>query len=138
MISVADFDPVATLRVAVFDDVVHARAEVFHIPGMFVEVFAHADDAVAICLHSGFDIVFMDFAMGADRHNGGQAVAALRAAGFTGRIVATSSDPFANANMRDLGADESLAKKAHLRSYLVHLGAKHIASVAALGKVKTT
>jgi hypothetical protein len=68
----------------------------------------------------------MDFAMGQGRKNGGQAVAELRAAGFAGRIVATSSDPAANAAMKTVGADESLAKKAHLRSYLVHLGAKHL------------
>jgi CheY-like chemotaxis protein len=132
MISVAEFDPAASLRVAVFDDVVFARAEVFNIPGMFVEVFAHADDAAAICVNSGFDIVFMDFAMGPDRKDGGEAIVAMRAAGFKGRIVATSSDPFANATMRDLGADESLAKKAHLRSYLVHIGAKHLASAKPL------
>jgi hypothetical protein len=29
--------------------------------------------------------------------------------------------------MREVGADEALAKKAHLRSYLVHLGAQHLA-----------
>jgi DNA-binding NarL/FixJ family response regulator len=126
MIPVAAFDPTATLKVAIFDDVVAARAEQFNIPGVYVEVFAHADDACSLCIDAGFDIVFMDFAMGQGRKNGGQAVAELRAAGFAGRIVATSSDPAANAAMKTVGADESLAKKAHLRSYLVHLGAKHL------------
>ena len=124
--SLVDFDPTATLKVAVFDDVVAARAEQFHIPGVYVEVFAHADDASVLCVEAGFAIVFMDFAMGQGRKDGGQAIAEIRAAGFTGRIIATSSDPAANAAMMAVGADESLAKKAHLRSFLVHLGAKHL------------
>jgi hypothetical protein len=69
----------------------------------------------------------MDFAMGAGRQDGREATLALRAAGFAGRIIATSSDPAANAAMMEVGADEALAKKAHLRSYLVHLGAQHLA-----------
>ena len=55
----------------------------------------------------------------------------MRAAGFTGRIIATSSDPAANAAMMAVGANESLAKKAHLRSFLVQLGAKHLQNVEA-------
>ncbi len=129
--SLADLDPPATLKVAVFDDVVAARAEQFHIPGVNVEVFAHADDASVLCLAAGFAIVFMDFAMGQGRKDGGQAITELRAAGFTGRIIATSSDPAANAAMMAVGADESLAKKAHLRSFLVHLGAKHLQNAEA-------
>jgi hypothetical protein len=39
------------------------------------------------------------------------------------RIIAISSDPAANAEMRRAGADEALSQKALLRSYLVHLGA---------------
>lgn len=124
--SVAELDPTATLKVAIFDDVVAARAEQFHIPGVQVEVFAHADDASAVCNDAGFAIVFMDFAMGPGRKDGGQAIAEMRATGFTGRIIATSSDPAANAAMMAVGANESLAKKAHLRSFLVHLGAKHL------------
>jgi DNA-binding NarL/FixJ family response regulator len=117
------------LKVAVFDDVVAARGEQFHIPGLDVDVFAHADDAVATCLAAGYALVFMDFAMGPGRQDGTQATVALRAAGFAGRIIATSSDPAANAAMIAVGADEGLAKKAHLRSYLVHLGGKHLADI---------
>jgi CheY-like chemotaxis protein len=125
---------VAPLRVAVFDDVVAARAEHFHIPGLAVEVFAHADDVVRACTEPAergggdrFDVVLMDFAMGPGRKTGHQAVVDLRAAGFAGRIVAISSDPAANAAMRAAGADDALAAKAHLRSYLVHLGSKRLA-----------
>jgi hypothetical protein len=70
----------------------------------------------------------MDFALGPGRIGGGVATAALRAAGFAGEIVAISSDPAANAAIRAAGADRALATKAHLRSYLVHLGAAHLAA----------
>lgn len=110
------------LKVAIFDDVVAARGETFHIPGLAVDVYAHADDAAQICAAVGHDVVFMDFSMGAGRQSGAEATRALRAGGFRGRIVAISSDPAANADMRAAGADDALAKKAHLRSFLVHLG----------------
>ncbi len=117
-------DP-APLKVAIFDDVVAARGERFHIPGLDVTVFAHADDAADQC--AAFAVVFMDFALGAG-HKTGQAVTAeIRAAGFGGRIIAISSDPAANAAIRAAGADDALATKAHLRSYLVHLGSAHLA-----------
>jgi len=110
------------LRVAIFDDVVAARHETFHIRGLAVDVYGHADDAVAVCSGElSYDVVFMDFAMGSGRKSGALAVRELRAAGFTGRIIAISSDPAANAQMRMAGADEALDKKAHLRSFLVHL-----------------
>ena len=116
----------APLRVAIFDDVVAARAEHFNIPGLDVDVHAHADDAANLATR-GYDVVLMDFAMGPGRKTGKDATAAMRSAGFRGRIVAISSDPAANAAMRAAGADESLAAKAYLRSYLVSLGAKHLA-----------
>jgi CheY-like chemotaxis protein len=121
------------LRVAVFDDVVAARSEQFHIPGLVVDVFADADDAVATCAAVAsdtgdiYDYVFMDFSMGEDHTAGDDATRELRAAGFRGKIIAISSDPSANERMREAGADDSLAKKAHLRSYLVHLGGQHLA-----------
>lgn len=118
------------LDVAVFDDVVHARGETFHIPGLAVDVFAHADDAVALCTERPYAVVFMDYAMGAQHVSGAAAVRALRAAGFKGRIVATSSDPAANEEMIRAGADESLPRKAHLRPYLLHMGAAHLQSIA--------
>ena len=113
------------LHVLIFDDVVAARGEIFHIPGLEVTVVAHADDAVGVIKASPHapDVVFMDHAMGKDRKNGTQAIEELRASGYAGRIVAISSDPAANAEMRRAGADESLAQKAQLRSFLVHLGA---------------
>ncbi len=117
---------IAPLRVAIFDDVVAARAEHFHIPGLDVEVFAHADDAATVCPAGGFDVVFMDYALGPHRKNGQVVTAEVRAAGFRGRIVAISSDPAANAAIRAAGADDALAKKAHLRSYLVYLGEQHL------------
>ena len=114
----------AVLRVAIFDDVVFARRETFHIPGCNVEVFAHADEAARHMTERPFDVVFMDFAMGPGRKSGAIAVKELREAGFRGRIIGISSDPAANAAMRRAGADDALGKKAHLRSYLVHLGAQ--------------
>jgi CheY-like chemotaxis protein len=116
----------APLRVAIFDDVVAARAEQFHIPGLEVDVHAHADDAANLGIQRAYDVVLMDFAMGPGRKTGQVATADLRRAGFRGRIVAISSDPAANAQMKAAGADESLAAKAYLRSYLVALGAKHL------------
>lgn len=112
------------LKVAIYDDVVAARAELFHIPGLDVTVFAHADDAVRQCASGGFDVVFMDFALGPGRKTGQDVTSALRAAGFAGKVIAISSDPAANAAIRAAGADDALATKALLRSYLVHLGAQ--------------
>jgi CheY-like chemotaxis protein len=114
------------LKIAIFDDVVAARGETFHIPGLDVAVHAHADDAVRLCATAGYDVVFMDFAMGPGRASGAAATRALRAAGYRGRICGISSDPAANAQMRAAGAEDALDKKAHLRSYLVHLGAQHL------------
>jgi CheY-like chemotaxis protein len=115
------------LRVAIFDDVVAARREVFHIRGLEVDVYPHADNGVEVCsAHGPYDVVFMDFAMGPGRKSGAAAVRELREAGFGGRIVGISSDPAANHAMRVAGADDSLDKKAHLRSYLVHVGAQHL------------
>ena len=114
------------LRVLIFDDVVAARGETFHIPGLEVTVCGHADDAVGEVTGAAPapDVVFMDFAMGRGRKSGTEAIRELRAAGFAGRIVAISSDPAANAEMQRAGANEALSKKALLRSYLVHLGAQ--------------
>lgn len=118
---------VATLlRVAIFDDVVAARAEQFHIPGLEVTVFSDADGAATDCAGDGFDVVFMDYALGTGHKDGRSVITELRAAGFRGRIVAISSDPTANAAMCAAGADDHLASKAHLRSYLVHLGATFV------------
>lgn len=115
------------LRVAIFDDVVAARREVFHIRGLEVDVYPHADNAVDLCdEHGPYDVLFMDFAMGPGRKSGAVAVRELRESGFTGRIIGISSDPAANHAMRVAGADDSLGKKAHLRSYLVHLGSQHL------------
>lgn len=109
------------LQVAIFDDVVAARSEQFHIPGVDVVVFPHADDAVRACSR-GYDLVFMDYSMGPGHHDGGRAIGELRRAGFRGRIIGISSDPRANDAMRAAGADDALHAKSHLRSYLVHLG----------------
>ncbi len=114
----------SVLKVIIFDDVVAARGENFNIPGLEVAVHGHADDAVTVCGGDGPpDVVFMDFAMGRGRKTGEEAIRDLRGAGFEGRIVAISSDPVANSEMQEAGANDSLPKKAHLRSYLVHLGA---------------
>ena len=111
------------LKVAIFDDVVAARRETFHIAGLEVDVYGHADDADVVSVSVGYDVAFMDFSMGRGRKTGAEAIAAMRTAGFGGRIIAISSDPAANAEMEAAGADESLAKKAHMRSFLVHLAA---------------
>ena len=116
------------LRVLIFDDVVAARGEEFRIPGLAVSVAPHADNAVDLCTaEPAPDVVFMDFALGEGRSDGAAAIAAMRAAGYAGRIVAISSDPAANARMTEAGANESLASKALLRSFLVHLGDRHMA-----------
>lgn len=112
-----------TLRVAIFDDVLAARREVFHIPGLEVAVYGDADDVRTIC--TGADapgVVCMDYAMGPAHANGADAIRAVRAAGYRGHIVATSSDPAANAAMMAAGANEALTQKAMLRSFLVALG----------------
>lgn len=114
------------LRVAIFDDVVAARRETFNIPGLQVDVYGHADNVVELSVSPGYDVMFMDFHMGRGRKTGDNAVRELRDAGFGGRIVAISSDPAANAAMEKAGASESLGKKAHLRSFLVHLGSLHL------------
>jgi len=111
-------------RVVIFDDVLAMRGEEFRIPGLDVVVYGNADDAVAICTSAGPapDVVCMDYAMGPDHLPGEDAVRRMREAGYDGRIVAMSSDPAANRKMLDAGADESLEKKAMLRSFLVALG----------------
>jgi CheY-like chemotaxis protein len=116
----------SVLKVIIFDDVVAARGEVFHIPGLSVEVYGHADDSVSICVGDGGqpDVVFMDFEMGRGRKSGSEAIEELRAASYSGRIIAISSDPVANQRMRDAGANDALQKKAHLRSFLVHLASQ--------------
>ena len=116
---------VAPLRVAIFDDVVAARNELFHIPGLEVTVFAHADGAAVECARDAFDVIFMDYALGPGHKTGHDVTIEIRAAGFRGRIIAISSDPAANAAIVTAGADDALASKAHLRSFLVHLGASH-------------
>lgn len=111
------------LLVAIFDDVLAARREVFNIPGLFVTVYADADEVEEICRAAPAPaMLFMDYAMGALHRNGAQAVTVARQAGYRGRIVATSSDPLANAEMMQAGADEALAKKAMLRPFLLALG----------------
>ncbi|HET7506188.1 MAG TPA: response regulator [Kofleriaceae bacterium] len=109
------------MKIAIFDDVVAARSEQFHIPGLEVSVHPHADDAVRVCHRGRYEIVFMDFAMGTGRKDGSRAISELRRAGYTGRIIGISSDPAANAAMRAAGADDALGRKSHLRSYLVHI-----------------
>ena len=120
------------LHILIFDDVVSARHETFHIPRLEVTVLAHADDAVDVVRASATvpDVVFMDFAMGEGHKSGSQAIQELRASGYAGRIVATSSDPAANAAMCRAGADEALGQKAQLRSYLVHLSESGSASTS--------
>lgn len=118
------------LNVLIFDDVVAARGETFHIPGLQVVVCPHADNAVRVVTSAlpEPDVVFMDYSMGRGRKSGTDAIRELRAAGFVGRIVAISSDPAANAEMRRAGADEALGQKALLRSYLVHLGSRSMSA----------
>ena len=114
------------LRVAIFDDMVAARGETFNIPGLKVAVHENADEATRLCSEGNYDVIFMDYAMGPGRKSGSAAIRELRAAGFRGKVVAISSDPVANSEMRAAGADEELGKKAHLRSYLVRLGENHL------------
>ena len=113
------------VKVVIYDDVVAARGETFNIPGLSVVVHPHADEAASQCAQDPVpDVVFMDFAMGNGRKSGADAIRALRSSGFGGRIIAISSDPVANNDMREAGANEALPKKALLRSYLVDLGSR--------------
>ena len=112
------------LKVIIFDDVIFARGETFNLAGLEVHVFEHADDAPAIAESLAADIVFMDFSMGSEHDSGAQAVSALRAGGFAGKIVAISSDPAANGEMVAAGANDQLAKKALMRSYLADLATR--------------
>src|SRR5688572_23456209 len=125
------------LRVAIFDDVLAARRELFHIPGLEIEVHGHADDVLVVAAATPPpDVLCMDYAMGPAHVNGEDAIKAVRAAGFRGRIVAMSSDPAANARMIEAGADEHLAQKAMLRSYLVALGRdRGVTTLGALGLI---
>jgi len=126
----------SVLRVAIFDDVVAARGEEFRIPGLDVVVYRHADNAAEVTTQPRPrpDVVFMDYALGPGRKNGAAAIREMRAAGYAGHIIGISSDPVANADMRAAGADESLPKKAHLRSYLVWLGSQHLNGQTPWGK----
>jgi len=66
-----------TLRVAIFDDVLAVRREVFHIPGLAVEVYGDADDVLIVCSGEGApapEILCMDYAMGPDHVNGADAI----------------------------------------------------------------
>lgn len=116
------------LAVAIFDDVLAARREVFHIPGLSIAVYGHADDVLLVCADPATSpaVLCMDYEMGAEHVNGADAIRAVRAAGYRGRIVAMSSDPAANARMIEAGADEALPQKAMLRSFLVALGKEHL------------
>ena len=109
-------------RVLIFDDVLWVRREVFHIPGLEILLYGDADESVAQVATSSPDVLFMDYAMGREHANGVDAIRALRKNGYSGKIVAMSSDPAANAMMISAGADETLSQKALLRSYLVKLG----------------
>ena len=53
-----------TLKVAIFDDVVAARGETFHIPGLEVDVYGHADDALDLCQAHGYDVAPFDVETG--------------------------------------------------------------------------
>jgi DNA-binding NarL/FixJ family response regulator len=117
-----------SLRVAIFDDVMWARQERFHIPGLDVDLYADADDASHVCAdRDPPGVICMDFAMGAEHADGVEAIRAIRAAGYAGKIIAMSSDPAANRAMIEAGADEALQHKAMLRSYLVALGKGELA-----------
>lgn len=113
-----------SVRVLIFDDVVFARGETFNIPGVLADLYEHADDAVELVAAIEPDYVFMDFAMGPGHDDGAVAITRLRGAGFSGVIVAMSSDPDLNDEMVSAGANERLAKKALLRSYLMDLGSR--------------
>ena len=101
------------MRVLIFDDVVAARRETFELPGLEVSVHAHADDAVAIIAATSPppDLVCMDFAMGPGHRDGESVIRDLRAAGYRGKILATSSDPTANDPLQLVEARDDLAAR---------------------------
>lgn len=105
------------LRVVVFDDQMFARGDL-RVDGIDLELHPHGDDAAALC--TGPDapaLVCVDYSMGGLHRSGDRVVRALRDAGYTGRVVAISSDPTANAAMIAAGADQSVPK-AELPVYL--------------------
>jgi len=112
------------VRVLIFDDVVFARGETFNMPGVDADLYEHADEAVELAAALKPDYVFMDFAMGAEHDDGAEAIRKLRAAGYSGEIIAMSSDPALNEVMITAGANDRLAKKALLRSYVMDLGSR--------------
>ena len=117
----------STLVVCVFDDVLAARREVFHVNGLTVTVHADADDVEAFVRGERGpvpDVICMDYSMDPAELTGEDAVRAARAQGFTGRIVGISSDPRSNRAMIAAGADESLPRKAMLHSFLQTLAPK--------------
>jgi hypothetical protein len=114
----------ASIRVLIFDDVVFARGETFNIPGLDCDLHEHADEVVAVIAETNPAYIFMDFDMGDGHVKGDEAIVNIRASGYSGTIVAMSSDPVRNDSMVAAGADERLAKKALLRSYLMDLGSK--------------
>ena len=109
------------MRVLICDDVVAARGEEFRIDGLDIQVLPDSETLDALVAADPPDVIFMDYSMGAGKRTGGAAVAALRAAGYAGRIVAMSSDQLRNQEMLAAGASDALPRKAVLRAYLVSL-----------------
>ena len=109
------------MKVVIFDDVLVRRAREYEVPGLELQFFPHADDAVEIVRRERPDVVLMDYAM--DEHACGEdAIHALRAAFARGgvKIVAISSDPDSNERMLAAGADDAVPKT-HVKGYLSRL-----------------
>jgi CheY-like chemotaxis protein len=109
------------MKVVIFDDVLCRRQADYHMPGLELVFYEHADDAAAVLLRERPDLVLMDFSMDAD-HSGAEAVARLRQHDQLRalRIVGISSDAEHNVRMLAAGADDAVPKT-HLRAYLHRL-----------------
>jgi CheY-like chemotaxis protein len=110
------------VKVVIFDDLLCRRPDEYTVPNLEVQLYPHADDAVAVVTRERPDVVLMDYSMDANA-SGEDAIRSLRAAFPRGRgakIVAISSDERSNERMLAAGADDALPKT-HVRGYLSRL-----------------
>ena len=126
------------MKVIIFDDVLCRREGEYQVPNLEVQLYPHADDAVAVVTRERPDVVLMDYSMDAQA-SGEDAIRSLRLAFPRGRgaklgpsgeaggaersgvvIVAISADERSNERMLAAGADDSLPKT-HVRGYLSRL-----------------
>lgn len=112
------------MKVIIFDDVLCRREGEYQVPDLDVQIYPHADDAVAVVTREQPTVVLMDYSMEAQL-SGEDAIRKLRGAfprddGDAFSIVGISSDERSNDRMRAAGADD-VVPKTHVRAYLSRL-----------------